>query len=71
MFCQKKKKKERKKGTENVFEEIMAENFPNLKKACSTSLIIRECKSKPHKKKYHPTVVRMAAMKVTAFKKCC
>ena len=26
------KRKKRYKGIENVFEEIMAENFPNLKK---------------------------------------
>ena len=25
-------KEEREKGTENIFEEIMVENFPNLKK---------------------------------------
>ena len=59
MFC-KKKKKRKKIQTAKRHEET-----------CSTSLIIRECKSKPHKKKYHPTVVRMAAMKMTAFKKCC
>ena len=32
--------KEKEKGVENVFEEIMAENFPNLKK--ETDIQIKE-----------------------------
>ena len=37
---------EREKGIENVFEEIMAENFPNLNKETDTQ--VQEPK-KPHK----------------------
>ena len=32
------KKKERIKGAENLFEEIMTENFLNLRKTCKTML---------------------------------
>ena len=32
------KGEEREKGIENVFEEIMAENFPNLKKETDTQV---------------------------------
>ena len=38
---------EREKGIENVFEEIMAENFPNLKK--ETDIQIQEAWRVPNK----------------------
>ena len=41
---------EREKGTENVFEESMAENFPNLKK--ETDIQVQEPK-KTYTKSYH------------------
>ena len=39
--------KKREKGMENIFEEIMAENFPNLKK--ETDVQIQEAQSVPNK----------------------
>ena len=40
-------RKEREQGTENVFEEIMAENSPNLKK--ETDIQIQEAWRVPNK----------------------
>lgn len=37
-------KKETEKGTENLFEEIMAENFSNLEK--ETDILVQEVQSK-------------------------
>ena len=39
--------KKREKGMENIFEEIMAENFPNLKK--ETDVQIQEAQRVPNK----------------------
>ena len=39
--------KERENKTENVFEEIMAENFPNLKK--ETNIKVQEAQRAPNK----------------------
>ena len=39
--------KKREKGIENVFEEIMAENFPNLKK--ETGIQVQETQRVPNK----------------------
>ena len=41
------KGEEREKGIENVFEEIMAENFPNLKKETDTQ--VQEAQRVPNK----------------------
>ena len=41
------KGEEREKGIENVFEEIMAENFPNLKK--ETDMQVQEAQRVPNK----------------------
>ena len=41
---------EREKGIENIFEEIMAENFPNLNKETDTQ--VQEPK-KPKQRSYH------------------
>ena len=38
---------EREKRTENLFEEIMAENFPNLKK--ETDIQVQEAQKDPYK----------------------
>ena len=37
---------EKEKGVENIFEEIMSENFPNIKE---TDIMIQEAQSAPNK----------------------
>ena len=60
------KGEEREKGIENVFEEIMAENFPNLKK--ETDMQVQEAQRVPNKiNPNRPTlrhiIVKMAKVK--------
>ena len=56
---------EREKGIENVFEEIIAENFPNLKK--ETDIRVQEAKRIPNKMNPNrPTarhIIKMAKVK--------
>ena len=57
---------EREKGIENVFEEVMAENFPNLKK--DTDIQIQEEQRVPNKMNPNrPTprhmIIKMAKVK--------
>ena len=53
---------EKEKGIENIFEEIMSENFPNIKE---TDIMIQEAQSAPNKlNSNRPTprhVIRKAA----------
>ena len=60
------KGEEREKGIENVFEEIMAENFPNLKK--ETDMQVQAAQRVPNKiNPNRPTlrhiIVKMAKVK--------
>ena len=57
---------EKEKGIENIFEEIMAENFPNLKK---TDIKIQEAQRAPNKLNINrPTprhsIIKMAKVKI-------
>jgi len=45
---------EKEKGIENIFEEIMSENFPNLKK---TDIKIQEAQRAPNKLNLKPTAL--------------
>ena len=56
----------RRKGIESIFEEITAENFPNLKK--ETDIQIQEAQRAPHKWKPRrptpkPIIIKMAKVK--------
>ena len=55
---------EREKGTENVFEEIMAKNFPNLKK--ETDIHIQEAQrfqTRWTQTDLHQDIIKMAEVK--------
>ena len=59
-------REEKEKETENIFEEIMAENFPNLKE---TDIKIQEAQRAPNKlNPNRPTtrhiIIKMAKVKI-------
>ena len=60
------KGEEREKGVENVFEEIMAENFPNLKK--ETNIQIQEAKRVPNKINPRRDMPKHIVIKLTKIK---
>ncbi len=58
--------KEKEKGTENIFEEIMSENIPNLKE---TDIKIQEAQRAPNKLNPNRTtpshiIIKMAKLKI-------
>ena len=55
----------RKKGTKNIFEEIMAENFPNLKEM---DIKIQEAQSTPNKLNPNRPVSRHIIIKMAKVK---
>ena len=57
---------EREKGIENVFEKIMVENFPNLKK--ETDIQIQEAKRVRNKMKTNRPTPRYIIIKMTKVK---
>ena len=57
---------EREKGIENVFEEIMAENFPNLKK--ETDIQIQEAQRVPNKRNPNRPTLRHIIIKMAKIK---
>ena len=57
--------KEKEKWIENIFEEIMAENFPNLKK---TDIKIQEAQRAPNKLNPNRTTPRHIVIKMAKVK---
>ena len=57
---------ERDKGIENVFEEIVAENFPNLKK--ETYMMIQEAQKAPNKMNTNKRTAGHIIIKMTKIK---
>ena len=57
---------EREKGTEKIFEEIIAKNFPNIGKEPLTQ--IQEAKRVPHKINPRRTTPRHIIIKLTKIK---
>ena len=57
--------KEKEKGIENIFEEIMAENFPNLK---DTDIKIQETQRAPNKLNPNRTTLRHIIIKMEKVK---
>ena len=57
---------ERDKGIENVFEEIVAENFPNLKK--ETYMMIQEAQKAPNKMNPNKRTAGHIIIKMTKIK---
>ena len=57
---------EREKGIENVFEEIVAETFPNLKK--KTDIQVQEAHRVPHKKNPIRVTPRRSIIKMAKVK---
>ena len=57
--------KEKEKGIENIFEEIMAENFPNLK---DTDIKIQEAQRAPNKLNPNRTTPRHVIIKMATVK---
>ena len=49
------------KGIENVFEEIIAENFPNLKK--ETDIQVQEAQRVPNRPTPRHMIIKMAKVK--------
>ena len=60
------KGEEREKGIENVFEEIMAENFPNLKK--ETDMQVQAAQRVPNKINPNRPTLRHIIVKMAKFK---
>ena len=56
---------EKQKGTENIFEEIMSENFPNLKE---TDIKIQEAQRAPNKLNPNRPTPRHIIIKMTKVK---
>ena len=56
---------EKEKGIENIFEEIMAENFPNLKE---TDIKIQESQRAPRKLNLHRPMPRHIIIKMAKVK---
>ena len=56
---------EKENGTENIFEEIMAENFPNLKE---TDTKIQEAQRAPNRLNPNRPTKRHIIIKMTKFK---
>ena len=57
---------DREKGIENVFEEIMSENFPNLKK--ETDIQLQEAQRVPNKMNPNRPTSRHIVIKMTKVK---
>ena len=51
---------EKEKGIENIFEEIMAENFPNLK---DTDIKIQEAQRAPNRSTPRHIIIKMARVR--------
>ena len=57
--------KEKEKGIENIFEEIMAENLPNLKE---TAITVQEAQRAPNKLKPNRPTLRHIIIKMAKVK---
>ena len=61
-----KKEKEKRKGVENIFKEIKAEYFPNLKK--ETDIQILEAQRVPNKMNTNRSMLKHIIIKMTKVK---
>ena len=59
-------KGEEKKGVENIFEEIVVENFPNLKKTNTQIQEAQRCLNKlnPNRPTLRHIIIKMANLKI-------
>ena len=65
MHTRNSRRRRKRKGIENIFEEIMAENFPNLK---DTDIKIQEAQTAPNKLNPNRPTPRHIIIKMAKFK---